>query len=173
MKFISMVLKDHVKKRWLKWLPRIKPILFKQSQQLFKKRTPVNILVESNIKAFVRDSQMILSLLQYTFLCINVLIITPYFMKWIVWIVMILFLAVWIKNTLHIKNNSFIEFLSWRDDLPFHEVLRKTIFILITPWYLLMSLIFGLILCSWWSIPVILASFFICYVISSVLYFSR
>ncbi|MFS1512121.1 ABC transporter permease [Chengkuizengella sp. SCS-71B] len=173
MKFISMVLKDHVKKRWFKWLPRNKPILFRQSRQLFKKRTIVNVLVESNIKAFVRDSRMISNLLQYTFLSINVLWIAPYVMKWFIWIAIIIIMAVWIKNaTLYTKNNSFIEFLSWNDNLPFYEVIRKTIFILITPWYLFMSSVFGLILFSWWSIPVILGSFFICYFISYVLYLS-
>lgn len=70
---------------------RKRPLIFRKSGKIFRKRSPENGLFELLLKGFIRNSTFLSSYLQVIFLTFFAIIFLPIWMKWLIFILAVLF----------------------------------------------------------------------------------
>lgn len=120
-----------------------RPILFSKSNHLFKQRTTVNILAEMIVKSFFRNSGNLKLYFQFVVIGVFAIISTPFWFRWVLWILLALLLISWIKSyRREIFLSPFISMYKWKyQDLIASN--RKSVFLLVLPGFLILSLFLG------------------------------
>lgn len=143
--------------------PRYTPArwILKQSKPLFKTRSVHNILTETFIKSFIRDSNNLYSIFQLTTLFIvSLIMIDALWIRLILWGVAIYAITDWVKaNWLSYRHHAFLRMFKW-NGIDVIRAARKSIFILSCPSTFIVSITFGymnfsligLVLCPFVSI---------------------
>ena len=127
---------------------RKSPWLFRNSNRIFKKRTPVNSLVELNLKSFLRNKQRLLQFFQFFLICFLVTLTIPGEAKWLVWLALAFiftnFTGLYWRESL---NSEFLQLFSWKPETQ-RAALEKFLFIIMLPSLLLIAFFGGLQSCS-------------------------
>ena len=130
-------------------LLRKRPLLFRNSNLIFKKRDPVNGLVEMCIKAVLRNEGDVGFYLKLVGVYLVVIIAFPGDYKWLFWIASSIMLSNVVGiSWLEVIKSPFVCLFPW---LPETKMLatRKTIFLLTLPGQLLLGLVVVLQTQSW------------------------
>lgn len=128
---------------------RIRPWLFYHSNLIFKKRTPINGLVELCIKAVLRNNKSLWEYLQITIISVLVVLSIPGSIKLLIWLVLAFvwvgFVSLYWKE---IMASDFLQMFKWK---PEDRVLalQKFLFLITLPGFLLLSIIMGFQTFSW------------------------
>lgn len=120
------------------------PWILKKSKPLFKNRSVHNILTETFIKSFIRDSNNLYSVFQLTMLFISALIIIDsLWIRFILWGAAIYAITDWIKaNWFSYRNNAFLRMFKW-NGIDVTKAAKKSIFIFSYPLIFIVSITFG------------------------------
>ncbi|TEB14697.1 Bacterial ABC transporter protein EcsB [Pelotomaculum sp. FP] len=128
---------------------RKRPWLFSRSNLIFKKRNAVNGLAELCIKSTLRNGRSLSQYLQFVLICILFIMGIPCNLKWLIWLVFafvfINFVGLYWKESL---ASEFIELFYWNHEDK-HLALRKFLFIMTLPGFLLISITAGFQVFSW------------------------
>jgi ABC-2 type transport system permease protein len=129
---------------------RKRPWLFTNSTIIFKKRNAVNGLVELCIKSTLRNSQRLQQYLLFAFICGLVVLDVQGSLKCLIWLALAFVFAGFVgsywKESL---DSEFIQlFCNWRPEDK-HLALRKFMFIMTSPAFLLISLMAGYQAFNW------------------------
>lgn len=135
---------------------RIRPLLFYKSNLIFKKRTPVNGIVEMCIKATLRNNKSVKEYLQLVFVCTLVVFSLPSILKWLIWLVLafvwVNFVSLYWREIISSETGRIFQW-KWKDKIV---AFRKFIFLMTIPGFLLISLIVGFQTFSWIGVPLII-----------------
>ena len=135
---------------------RIRPLLFYKSNLIFKKRTPVNGIVEMCIKATLRNNKSVKEYLQLVFVCTLVVFSLPSILKWLIWLVLtfvwVNFVSLYWREIMSSETGRIFQW-KWKDKIV---AFRKFIFLMTIPGFLLISLIVGFQTFSWIGVPLII-----------------
>ncbi|WP_157213448.1 ABC transporter permease [Paenibacillus senegalensis] len=130
---------------------RARPLLFRSSNRLFKKRDPVNGLAEAYIKLFFRTPSDVELYLLVIGISLFVLLVVPLWMKWLMWLFLtwvVLYMAkLKVEDVQHIP---IISVLSVEGTIV-REGMGKAVAFIAVPGAALVSLLFGLMLFPWWG----------------------
>lgn len=128
---------------------RIRPWLFRRSNILFKKRNAVNGLLEAGIKAMLRNYRRLGQYFLLILLCALIMTTLQGSIKWLVWpalaFVLVNFTGLCWQESM---NTEFIKLFSWKTEEKY-LALRKFLFMITLPGFLLISLIAGFQAFSW------------------------
>ncbi|ANE46729.1 hypothetical protein SY83_11100 [Paenibacillus swuensis] len=127
---------------------RKNPYILKMSNPLFTKRSTSSILVETRLKAFVRDSSQVNIVLQYLVIGAGAIWSVPWWMGWGVWLFLTVGLVVWMSQ--YYKQSlqeSYMRMFTWnwRDVQKAHHA---TVVLLSLPSLLLLV---AVVVVSLWS----------------------
>lgn len=137
---------------------RKRPLLFRSSNRLFKRRNPVNGLAEVFIKLFFRSSSGAQLYLQFIGICSFAIFALPLSMKWVMWAVSAFLLAYMVKlNFKDARETPFLQMFALKGKV-LHEALTKSLFLTILPGILIISTIFGAIAFPWWGTLIMLTA---------------
>jgi len=120
---------------------RKRPLLFRNSNLIFKKRNSVNVLVEICIKAVLRNAGDVGFYLQMVGVYVGIIVVFPGYFKWLLWIVLSIVLTYVVKiSWLGVINAPFVCFFPW---LPETKIVaaRKAIFLMALPGQLLLGFV--------------------------------
>lgn len=128
---------------------RKRPLLFRNSNLLFKKRSPVNGLVEMCLKAVLRNEKEVGFYFKLLGVYLVLILVIPEFYKWLLWILFSIMLtnAMGI-SWLEVINAPFVCFFPWQTEIK-REAARKAIFLMALPGQLLLGLAIVLQTHSW------------------------
>lgn len=150
---------------------RIYPWLFRHSNLIFQERTPINGLVELGIKATLRNRQGIWQYIQFVMICLLVVLSISGSLKWLIWLglafVMVNFSGLYWKE---IMASEFVRLFQWKPDDQ-ALALRKFLFLMTLPGFMLISIIMGFQTFSWLGafeiVPIsIILVFYTCRIVS-------
>lgn len=150
---------------------RKRPWLFPRSNIIFKKRNAVNGLVELCLKSTLRNKQRLWNYLQFVFICLLIVLSVSGSIKWLIWLVLafilVNFVGLYWKESL---ASEFIQLFYWKHKDK-HLALRKFLFIMTFPGFLLISLMAGFQTFSWMGALLILpvcigVVFYICRIVA-------
>ncbi len=124
------------------------PLLLKKSNHIFKKRTPMNGLIEMYIKSILRNKSRFLGLLQILSISIYGMVISPSWVKVFIWVFAILFLiqylmGIWKEN----QEVTFLDLFSWKNNIR-RKAAQLSIFYISLPFITIISLVIGIIILS-------------------------
>jgi len=128
---------------------RKRPLLFRNSNLLFKKRNSVNVLVEICLKAVLRNEGDVGFYLQTVGVYLGIIVVFPGYYKWLLWIVLSIMLTNVVRIFwLEVINSSFVCLFPW---LPETKIVaaRKAIFLMALPGQLLLGFVVVLQTHSW------------------------
>ena len=128
---------------------RKRPLLFRNSNLLFKKRNSVNVLVEICLKAVLRNEGDVGFYLQIVGIYLGIIAVFPGYFKWLLWIVLSIMLTNVVRiSWLEVINAPFVCLFPW---LPETKIAagRKAIFLMALPGQLLLGFIVVLQTHSW------------------------
>lgn len=130
---------------------RKRPLLFRNSNLLFKERSQVNGLVEMCLKAVLRNEKELSFYGKLLGVYLVLILAFPGFYKWLLWIVFSIMLtnAMGI-SWLEVSNAPFVCFFPWPIEIK-REAARKAIFLLALPGELILGLVIALQTHSWQS----------------------
>ncbi|MDX9871285.1 MAG: ABC transporter permease [Clostridia bacterium] len=128
---------------------RTRPWLFHRSDIIFRKRNAVNGLLEAGIKAMLRNYRRLGQYFLLIFLCALIMMTLQGSIKWLVWPALAFFLVnftglCWQES----MNSEFIKLFSWKTEEKY-LALRKFLFMITLPGFLLISLPAGFQAFSW------------------------
>lgn len=130
-------------------LRRRRPLFFRHSRSLFQRRTPANGLTELGIKTFLRNSDHFFSYLRAVAVSIFAIVQIPFVLKWLLWLIVGLYLAYWCKNFwADVESASFLQLFRLRRE-DRQQAREKVIGWLMLPGFLLISMILGWLTYSW------------------------
>lgn len=139
-------------------ITRKRPRLFRSSNLIFKKRNPVNGLVEMCIKAVLRNEEDFGFLLTLVGGHLLAIMAFPGNLKWLPWILFSFIITNYVGNTcLKVFNDPFVCFFPW---LPESKITatRKAIYLMALPGQLLLALVVALLTGSFivalWMVPI-------------------
>lgn len=134
-----------------------KPLLFRSSGEIFKKRNTVNILTEACIKSVIRNKGHLSSYLQLLIVSIMFLLLMPTSWELVAWVVFALLLSNFVAlYWREITDSPFVRLFTWEES-DYLAAAEKSIFYLMLPGFLIISLIVGWQVFSWTGIPVFIA----------------
>ncbi len=127
---------------------RARPLLFKQSNHLFRKRTAANSLAELCLKSSLRNKTHVLYYIQLVAICAAIVIMVPN-LKWLFWLGAALLLTgftglYW--NTF--IGADFVKMFKWREKEMFHAS-QNSMFLMALPGFAVISFGAGLQAFSW------------------------
>ncbi|HEY8875458.1 MAG TPA: ABC transporter permease [Desulfosporosinus sp.] len=128
---------------------RKRPLLFRNSKLIFKKRNAVNGLVEMCLKALLRNTGDVGFYLKFVAICLVMIVVFPGDYKWLLWIVFSIMLTNVVGTSwLEVIDSPFVCFFPW---LPETKIVaaRKAIFLMALPGQLLLGLAVVLLTRSW------------------------
>jgi ABC-2 type transport system permease protein len=124
---------------------RKRPWIFRRSQRLFRRRTPVNGVTEFVLKACVRSKVQRRLYLQFIAIMAAALVLSPIWLKYMLWLVSSLLLALWMKKIVkELLEEQLLKLLGLQDEDRF-GTLKKATYLLVTPGMLVLSLLQGLL----------------------------
>lgn len=128
---------------------RKRPLLFRNSNLLFKKRNSVNVLVEICLKAVLRNAGDVGFYLQMVGVYLGIIVVFPGYFKWPLWIV----LSIMLTNVVRISwaeviNAPFVCLFPWLPETKLVAA-RKAIFLMALPGQLLLGFVVVLQTHSW------------------------
>ncbi|WP_158291445.1 ABC transporter permease [Desulfosporosinus sp. Sb-LF] len=128
---------------------RKRPLLFRNSNLLFEKRSPVNGLVEMCLKAVLRNEGDVGFYFKLVGTYLVMIIVFPGDYKWLLWIVFLIMLT----NVVGISwpeviNAPFFNYFPWLPETKM-EAARKAISLMALPGQLLLGLEVVLLTRSW------------------------
>ena len=145
-KFMLQAAGVHVKKPRF---ARKRPLLFRNSNLIFKKRNPVNGLVEMCLKAVLRNEGDVGFYLKLIGVYLVMIIAFPGDYKWLLWIVFSIMLTNVVGiSWLEVINSPFVCLFPWLSETKMAAA-RKTIFLMALPGQLLLGLVVVLQTRSW------------------------
>jgi ABC-2 type transport system permease protein len=128
---------------------RKSPWLFPHSNLIFKKRNAVNGLAELCIKVTLRNGRRLVEYMQFVFIYLLIILAIPGSLKGLIWLVLafvfVNFVGLYWKECL---ASEFIQQFSWHSEDK-HLALRKFLFIMTLPGFLLTGFIGAFQLISW------------------------
>ncbi|MCR8645700.1 ABC transporter permease [Paenibacillus sp. N1-5-1-14] len=128
---------------------RKRPILFRQSNRLFRKYTPVKGVAESLIKVFTRDSGQVGLYLRLAIPISAAMLVVPLFAKWILWGAAIFVLKIWMRSwAKNALQADFLQLFSLSDRFR-HDVVLTTSYWLALPGLLVISALGGISAFGW------------------------
>jgi ABC-2 type transport system permease protein len=116
-----------------------KPILlFRNSKRLFKNRTKINGLTEISLKSLLRHRQNLVSYFQILFITSFALIVSPIWIKWLVYFLFVFYINAWLKALFKkISSSSFFTVIpiqadtAKEADLRFRRILSLPLIVLL------------------------------------------
>lgn len=150
---------------------RKRPWLFYSSGIIFRKRNTVNGLVEVCLKSTVRNTTRLGQYLFFLCLCGLIILSFEGSVKWLIWLalafILVNFAGLYWKESL---ATEFMQLFPWKSEDK-HLALRKFLFIMTFPGFLLISLMAGFQAYSWLGalliFPVCIgAVFYICRIVA-------
>lgn len=134
---------------------RSRPWLFRKSNHIFKKRTTINGLVELCIKATLRNKGHVTQYMELVILSILTVLALPT-LKWLIWLgiafILTNFVGLFWKEFM---VSEYTKIFQWKKEHKY-LALRKFLFIMTLPGFLLVSTALGLQTFSWIGILVII-----------------
>ncbi|ODA42436.1 ABC transporter permease [Desulfosporosinus sp. BG] len=128
---------------------RKRPLLFRTSRLLFKKRNPVNGLVEMCLKAVLRNESDVGFYLKLVGVYLVMILVFPGDLKWLLWIVFSIMLTNVVGiSWLEVINSPFVCLFPWLPGTKLAAA-RKAIFLMALPGQLLLGLVVVLQTHSW------------------------
>jgi ABC-2 type transport system permease protein len=143
MKFAALLFRGlSVKKQRVR---RSHPLLFPNSNLLFRDRSPANGLVEMCVKSFFRSWAEFKVYLQFVFIGAAVLMLPfmPMWSKWVVWIALAFILCQRLKTFWgEMMSSDFVRMFAWKDTDRL-QAAGKAIFLMAVPGFIFVSIVFG------------------------------
>lgn len=150
MKFAALLMGQVVPKP-SRLMKRSKPLVFRRSRRLFRKRTPDRVLAETIVKSFFRSGTQLKMYAQFTFAVTLGLLLMPVAVKWVFWIGVSLLLAYWVKlYGKEVLASSFVKLFPWRDADRLDAIGKATPWIFV-PGYVPAGLALGWTAYGWWA----------------------
>ncbi|MTI82026.1 MAG: hypothetical protein FH758_14345 [Firmicutes bacterium] len=129
--------------------PRKRPLLFRSSNTLFKKRNAANALTELCIKSVLRNSKHLLQYFQLVVLCTIIIYTFPLGWKWLLWLLVPFLITSFIRYFWQeAVTSDFVKIFPWKDKDKITAI-KKFMFIITLPGYLLISFVLGFQVFSW------------------------
>lgn len=149
MKITAMLLGDFAEKPPL--IRRKRPLLFRSSGHLFRKKTAVNGLTEFAVKSFIRQWKQVRMVLQYTAAGTYAVIAAPLILKWIALGLLLVPFGAWLNIFWRdVETAGFVELFRWKPiDLLYAA--SKTKLIIMLPSFIIWSAIVGWSTFGWWG----------------------
>ncbi|HOB86305.1 MAG TPA: ABC transporter permease [Bacillota bacterium] len=127
---------------------RARPLLFKKSNHLFRKRTAVNGLVELCLKSFLRNKTHLLYYAQLVAILALMVIAVPY-LKWLLWLGAALLLTGFVGHCWNtFISTDFAKMFKWRAEDKL-AASQKSLFLMALPGFAFISFAAGLQAFSW------------------------
>ncbi len=132
-----------------KKIRRKRPLLFYNSNRIFKKRSTINVLVELCIKTVLRNSKYLLNYVQFMILSTLFVGSFPFWWRLVLWVI---FSAIFVRFVSiywqAVMASEFVSLFQWKvEDRIFAA--RKALFLMTIPGFLLMSFVLGFQSFSW------------------------
>ena len=125
------------------------PLLFRSSNHLFRERSTVNVLVELCIKAVLRNNNKVYSYVQLVAVCILPILSLPMFWKWLIWLFWAFLFTVFANSYYkEVISSGFVQLFRWKSEDK-SKAARGSMFLLMLPGFLLVSLAIGFQTFSW------------------------
>jgi ABC-2 type transport system permease protein len=128
---------------------RSRPLLFRNSNLLFKQRTSANALVELSLKSLLRNGE---NLKLYLFLLVPVIafeLTVPSSWGWVIWLgfglILCSFVGLFWAETM---DSPFVQLFHWGNEVRVTAA-AKALFLMTLPGFLIVGLVFGLKNFSW------------------------
>ncbi|GAA3409969.1 ABC transporter permease [Paenibacillus hodogayensis] len=122
---------------------RSKPLLFRGSPRLFRKRTPDRVLAETIVKSFYRSGTQIKLYIQLLLACVIGLLLVPVAVKWIFWLGVSCLLAYWTKLFgKEVLGSPFVGLFPWENPDRLKAIARATPLVFV-PFAVMAGLAFG------------------------------
>jgi len=129
--------------------PKRRPLILRHSNHLFRKRHAVNLLVELCIKSVLRNNRSLLFYVQMVAVGILLVLSFPFWWKWVIWpglAFLLAFLAgLYWKEAV---SSDFVQLFQWKSGDK-SAAAGKSMFLLMLPGFLLISLAAGWQTFSW------------------------
>ncbi|WNQ12038.1 ABC transporter permease [Paenibacillus aurantius] len=130
---------------------RRRPLLFRSSNRLFRKRTAENGLAEAQIKAFFRSRSALVTYLQLTGVCLAGARFVPHPVNWAIWPAAALLFTYYAKLYVNgVNEHPFIGLFRWKEGVRFTAMHRTTLGIML-PGFLAVSAVIGFTTLPWWG----------------------
>lgn len=127
---------------------KLRPILFRHSNLIFKKRTARNGLVEFCLKATLRNKTNVLYYIQLTAICVLIILTFP-LINLLIWsglgFILTNFVSLFWKMSM---NSNFVNIFQWKAEDVYHAS-QKFLFIMALPGFMVISFFFGYQDFSW------------------------
>ncbi|MBO9606521.1 MAG: ABC transporter permease [Paenibacillaceae bacterium] len=139
---------------------RKRPLLWRSSNRLFRKRTPANGLAEAIVKSFFRSRAQMGVLLRLLPLGVAALSLPflPLWVKGVVWFGFALLLGYWLRSYWQeMARGEFVGMFRWRQ-ADKHAAAQKAIGAMLLPVFLPMSAAIGISSLPWFGVFVTLAA---------------
>ncbi|MBP1990063.1 ABC transporter permease [Paenibacillus eucommiae] len=170
MKFAALLLSTVIEKRPRQ--RRRKPLLFSNSNLIFRKRTPASGLAEMFVKSFFRSWTQIRLYLQFVLIAAGALSFhfMPGLIKGALWLAFGFLLVYWMKTYgKEMLSSEFVQLFAWKKE-DSRSALVKAVFIMALPGFLIISAAFGISISSWSGLIVMIpAGGLVIYAISKLL----
>lgn len=149
MKVTAMLLGDLAEKPPL--IRRKRPLLFRNSGQLFRKKTPANGLTEFAVKSFLRQWKQVQMVLQYTAAGSYAILAAPIVLKWIALGLLLVPFGAWLNVFWRdVETAGFVELFRWKPkDLL--NAASKTKLAIMLPSFWVWCAIAGWSTFGWWG----------------------
>ncbi|WP_058302753.1 ABC transporter permease [Gorillibacterium timonense] len=141
-KFVAFILRDQVVKKPA--YPRRKPILFRKSGRIFRKRTAANVLAESGLKSLFRNGQQVKSYLMLTGIFAFGSLLTrigaqDQALFTIIWLISGFILSYYVRLQWgEFQKNAFLGLFSWTFG-SWYNALRTYVFTAMLPGFLVIG----------------------------------
>lgn len=146
MKIAALLLSQVIEKRPSS--PRSRPLLFRRSGRLFRRRTPGAGVAEAALKAFVRSVPRMKLYVQFVVVVTYAVAVVPSWMKWLLWIALAFMLASWLRRSgQELLDSRYLRLFRW-EVADLSDGLSRAVFVLLLPATLMMS---AALACSAWS----------------------
>lgn len=122
-------------------ISRKRPLLFRNSNLLFRERTPVNGLVELTLKTVLRNSKHVTFYLQLIGGCLLMILAAPPIWKLLLWVAFLIILTfiVWLYWQ-EAVNSPFVSLFSWLRETKVAAA-SKAVFLMALPGQMIISLV--------------------------------
>ncbi|HVJ49434.1 ABC transporter permease [Desulfitobacterium sp.] len=128
---------------------RQRPWLFRNSNRLFKKRTPENVLVELCLKSTLRKGENVSFYLQVVGACLLMLSAFPPDWKWFLWMTFIILLTAVVRlYWLEVVNSPFVNLFPWLPETKINAA-SHALFLMALPSQLIIGLVVAIQTQAW------------------------
>jgi len=122
---------------------RGRPLWFRRSAPLFRRRTTVNALAEMGVKSFARDRLQIWTYIRLVFVGFAAILLVPPAFKPAVGLALALLLGTWTRSYWkQMMKSPYLQMFPWRD-ADKHAAAGKALYVLLLPGCLLLGLAAG------------------------------